>query len=224
MSAPKDRPRQPSRTRLVRPDLYRDAVTGSLLGAVRDAYLGLATLADDAGLLLFDPPSMAAALYPYLSAGRRARDLERHVATLEAADLLRRLPCGSCAVLPRAERDLVVKGGTPLRQVLEWHQAGHPESAPEDYVAVRINSGRDSSSSSLSGSSSSSGSDSGSASDSGHRARDDGRPAHNGGSLIFDEGTTEERRAAIAREILADPGQPPSARIQAQQFLESVAS
>jgi hypothetical protein len=115
-------PRQPQRTRLVRPDLFRDETTGTLRPAQLVLYLGLATVADDEGWLLWQPASIAAVLAPYAAPGRRVRDLERNADVLASVDLLRVLPCG-CAVLPRSKRDLTISGGKQSRQVLAYHQA-----------------------------------------------------------------------------------------------------
>jgi len=115
-------PRQPERTRLVRPDLYRDEVTGPLTPAQRDAYLGIATLTDDSGWALWRPQAIAASIYPYVSPAKRVRDLEARAATLRAAGLLVLFDCG-CAYLPRAKRDLVISGGKQIRQVEAFHQA-----------------------------------------------------------------------------------------------------
>ena len=115
-------PRQPERTRLVRPDLYRDEVTGPLTPAQRDAYLGIATLTDDSGWALWRPQAIAASIYPYVSPAKRVRDLEARAATLQASGLLVLFDCG-CAYLPRAKRDLVISGGKQIRQVEAYHQA-----------------------------------------------------------------------------------------------------
>lgn len=141
-------PRMPSRVRLARPDLWRDETTGQLRPDVRDAYLGLATLADDVGYLLWRPAAIGAALYPYVPARRREADLAHRADALQRAGLLVVNECG-CGHLPRMDRDLAPKGGDHSTAIADYH-AGH--SATDDYVALRSNQSRDSGSGSGSGS------------------------------------------------------------------------
>lgn len=121
MSRPE--PRMPSHVRLARPDCWRAGATGRLHPDERDCYLGLATLADDAGWLLWRPAEIGASLYGYQPVGRRERDLARRARALEDAGLLVLNECG-CALLPRMD-DLASKGGRPTYPVREYHLAAH---------------------------------------------------------------------------------------------------
>jgi hypothetical protein len=155
-------PQPPSRVRLVRPALYRSGDTGVLPPDVRDFLIGLTTLADDEGWLMWRPAELGAALYPYTQPKRRRRDLERRAAILVAADLLVLHDCG-CAFLPTLKRDHAVKSGNPTTAVWAWHMS-HPRA---ESVPVRTDpseSRSDSDSSSASASSSLKDSDSSSAS------------------------------------------------------------
>jgi hypothetical protein len=118
-------PRMPVRTRLLRPDIFSDDVTGTLAPAALLAYLGLATRSDDAAFLVWRPAALAAAVMPYTNAGRRQRDFERIAAELVVAGLLRILDCG-CAELPRMLRDLAIGGGNKSYPVRDWHLAHLP--------------------------------------------------------------------------------------------------
>jgi len=112
----------PVRTRLLRPDIFSDDVTGTLAPGTLLAYLGLGTRADDAAFLVWRPAALAAAVMPYANARRRQRDFERIAAELVEAGLLRILECG-CAELPRMLRDLAIGGGSKTYSVRDWHLA-----------------------------------------------------------------------------------------------------
>lgn len=170
MSPTDQPPRTSIRTRLLRPDLFSDDVTGTLAPATLLAYLGLSTRADDAGFLVWRPATLAAAVMPYGNPSRRGRDLERIATELVEAGLLRILPCG-CGELPRMVRDLAVKGGQKSSAIRDWHLAHLPTDLSED-IQIGTDesvpaSSSGSSSESLSGSSSSPGSGAGSVPDSG---------------------------------------------------------
>jgi hypothetical protein len=115
-------PRTPSRTRLVRPDLFRAESTGRLSSLARDIYLGLATVSDDAGWLLWRPAAIAATILPYRGPTRAQRDLDRAREDLVAVGLLVLHQCG-CAYLPSAARDLFIKGGQKARVVADYHES-----------------------------------------------------------------------------------------------------
>lgn len=172
-------PSAPSRVRIVRPSFYRSEATGALPPDVRDLLVGLTTLADDAGWMLWRPGELAAALYPYQPVGRRLRDLERRAARLQADGLVDVRPCG-CAHLPSLQRDHSVKGGSHSATVWTWHQ-GH-----DGQVRTATDKSRPSSSSS---SSSVKGSSSGSGSDSSRARETDATelPRRNGAGSLYEE-------------------------------------
>jgi hypothetical protein len=115
----------PVRTRLLRPDIFSDDVTGTLAPATLLAYFGMGTRADDAAFLVWRPAALAAAVMPYANSGRRGRDFERIAAELVEAGLLRVLECG-CAELPRMLRDLAIGWGSKTYSVRDWHLAHLP--------------------------------------------------------------------------------------------------
>jgi hypothetical protein len=125
MTTSQPAPRMPVRTRLLRPDIFSDDVTGTLAPATLLAYLGLGTRADDAAFLVWRPAALAAAVMPYANSRRRQRDFERIAAELVEAGLLRVLECG-CAELPRMLRDLAIGGGSKTYSVRDWHLAHLP--------------------------------------------------------------------------------------------------
>lgn len=133
MTASDQAPRTPIRTRLLRPDIFSDDVTGTLAPRTLLAYLGLATRADDAGFLVWRPAALAAAIMPYTNPGRRGRDLERIAEELVEVGLLRIFDC-RCAELPRMLRDLAIKGGSKTTSVRDWHLAHVP---PDSSVQVQ---------------------------------------------------------------------------------------
>lgn len=113
-------PPTPSRVRVVRPGFYRSAATGSLPPDVRDLLIGLTTLSDDEGWLIWQPAELAAWIYPYAPAGKRLRDLERRAARLIDAGLVIVEPCG-CAFLPTLKEQHGVKGGNKSTAIWGWH-------------------------------------------------------------------------------------------------------
>lgn len=114
-------PAAPSRTRLIRPSFYRSAATGGLSAETRDFLLGLTTLADDAGWMLWRPAEIAANLYSYEPPARRSRDVERRAQELVDRNLVRIEPCG-CAYLTTLLRDHAAKGGNRSFAISTWHR------------------------------------------------------------------------------------------------------
>lgn len=120
-------PPAPSRVRLVRPGFYRSQTTGALAPDVRDLLLGLATMADDEGWLVWRPAEIAATIYPYAPIGRRVRDLERRSAVLVDAELLIHHDCG-CSLMPTLKAHHATKGGVQSSAVWAWHVRHRDES------------------------------------------------------------------------------------------------
>jgi hypothetical protein len=109
---------------MLRPQLYRSSLTGSLAPDVRDLLLGLTTLCDDEGYMLWEPAEIASYIYSYQPARRRLRDFERRADVLIAAGLIDVKPCG-CAYLPILVSYFGIKGGKPTSPIWTWHQR-HP--------------------------------------------------------------------------------------------------
>ena len=114
-------PPAPSRVRVIRPQFYRSSLTGSLPPDVRDLLIGLATVADDEGWLLWSVVELATTIYPYASPKRRAADLERRAARLIDSGLLTIEECG-CAHLPTLKEHHGLKSGRQTTPVWTWHQ------------------------------------------------------------------------------------------------------
>jgi hypothetical protein len=138
-------PRQPDRTRLIRPDLFRDEITGQLTPEERDTYLGISTVADDEGYLVWRPTAIAATIYPYANPDTRVEGLELRAAKLCSVGLLVLLDCRTCAFLPRAKRDLVISGGKQIRQVQSFHLS-HSTDRSGSVAGITEGSGTSSSS------------------------------------------------------------------------------
>ena len=158
-------PRMPERTRLLRPSLWVEATTARLSAEAFRAYLGLATCADDGGLLLWRPPTLAAHLYRFLPVRQRDKMLAKCAEELVEAGLLILHPCG-CAEMPYVERDLKIGGGNHSYAVVDFHAI---HVGTDEYVPVRTSpaSVSHTASASVSGSPSFSGSESASPSSSG---------------------------------------------------------
>lgn len=123
-------PRSPSRTRVIRPDLFRDEITGRMTATEVVLYLGLTTCADDAGYVLWRPVQIAAAIWPYFEpppGQTRESVLDAEARRLDP-ELLVIYQCG-CAYLPRMVRDHGIKGGNLSYAVQEYHES-HTQSVP----------------------------------------------------------------------------------------------
>jgi hypothetical protein len=96
----------------------------------------MATVADDAGFVLFRAPTLAASLRPYDDVVAREAALMRNAAALIDAGLMSLWCCG-CALLTRAERDLITRGGTKTLAVRDFHAANH------DPLSIHIRSASD---------------------------------------------------------------------------------
>lgn len=150
MSPEASAPPAPSRVRVVRPQFYRSAVTGSLRPDVRDCLIGLMTVADDEGWLLWSLDELATTMYPYTPPRRRLRDLEARADVLVAAGLLVIETCG-CAHLPTLKEHHGIKGGRQTTPIWGWHQPHAVDGRVRTGTAAHVPS-----SSSVSSSSSSS--------------------------------------------------------------------
>jgi hypothetical protein len=106
-------------------------------------YLGLATLADDHGFLLWRPVAIGAALFPYQETTAREAHLQASASALIDVELLVIHGCG-CAQLPRFDRDLAQKGGTRSFSVEEFHGI-HVRTSTDKFMSgrVRTNPSRD---------------------------------------------------------------------------------
>lgn len=89
-----------SRTRLIRPAFFSDERMSRTSIPTRLIYIGLWTLADDAGFFLWRPAEIAVALFPYESAGRRQRRVETALAELAKLERIRPLECGEHGLIP----------------------------------------------------------------------------------------------------------------------------
>lgn len=155
MTAQHGAPPAPSRVRVIRPGFYRSATTGSLAPDVRDCLIGLATVADDMGWLIWSPGEVATTLYAYQAPKRRLRDLERRAEQLAAAGLLVIHSCG-CAFLPAMTAQHGMTSGRQTTPVWNWHhQHAGVRGIPGDAVE-RPSSSSSSGSGSYEGSESSS--------------------------------------------------------------------
>jgi hypothetical protein len=152
-------PPTPSRVRVVRPTFYRSGITGPLPPDVRDCLIGLTTITDDEGWLVWNPDEIATTIYAYQPARKRRIDLERRAERLVDAGLLVIHPCG-CAELPTLKEHHGVKSGRQTTPIWGWHHdqrhavgRGMPGNAEEPSSSSSSSS---SSSDSFEGSSSSS--------------------------------------------------------------------
>jgi hypothetical protein len=121
-TTPADEPRMPNRTRVLRPSLWIDASTGGLSAEAFRLYLGLATVADDAGYLLWRPDTLAAHFYRFLWPDEREATLKNAAIEILRAGLLEIYDC-ECIHLPYLKRDLGVHGGNHTFTVEEYHRA-----------------------------------------------------------------------------------------------------
>lgn len=111
-----------SRTRLLRPAFFTDELMARLSDRTRLIYAGLWTLADDAGYFDRRPGEIGVALFPYESAGRRLRGVEKALEDLVGVDRIRWLECGEHGFVPTLTEHGVIKGGNHAYTVKERHE------------------------------------------------------------------------------------------------------
>lgn len=115
-------PPAPSRSRVVRPVFFRSSLTGSLPPDVRDLMIGIATVTDDEGWLLWRPEEIAVTVYPYEPTETRLADFHRRADALLERRLIVIEDCG-CARMPRLKEHFGMKGGRPTVTVWSFHQS-----------------------------------------------------------------------------------------------------
>lgn len=108
------------KARQVKPQFWRDSTIAKLPPALRLFYIGTWMLADDAGVMQYDLPSIAADLYPYEPVAKREKETNAHVATLQQLEKLVLLPCGRHALVPSVPEHPM--GGRPTDQYQREHQ------------------------------------------------------------------------------------------------------
>jgi hypothetical protein len=118
-----------ARTRLIRPTFFSDSLMAELSVSSRLTYIGLWTLADDAGYLEADVREIAVELFPFESPKRR----ETRIATAidELANLVDKagkpeprivwLPCGDHLLIPTLPEHRQ-KGGETLFTIRKRHE------------------------------------------------------------------------------------------------------
>lgn len=125
------------RIRQVRPEFWSDETIGGLSDAEKLFYIGLWTVADDAGWLVWVPAQISALLYPYKRAQRRRKDVEAWVDRLAGAGRVKLYDCG-CLEIPSLPRHQRV-AGTLNTKAKDAHEA---HVAPRGYVGLRAATSR----------------------------------------------------------------------------------
>jgi hypothetical protein len=88
---------------MIRPAYWTDADLHTRLSAdVREFYIGLWMLADDAGYVDWDPVRIGADLYPYRGLAWRSRNIPRWIEAL--GPHVRMLDCGRHLLVPNLEK------------------------------------------------------------------------------------------------------------------------
>jgi hypothetical protein len=111
-----------SRTRLLRPDFFKDERMAALAITSRYVYMGLWTLCDDAGYFELKPRQIAAELFPYEGPARRQRMVDGCLADLVALGRVKYLDCGEHGVVPTLPKH-GAKGGTKAETHLARHRS-----------------------------------------------------------------------------------------------------
>ena len=118
---------------MIRPAYWTDADLHTRLSAdVREFYIGLWMLADDAGYVAWDPERVGAELYPYRSPAWRAKRLCGWLESL-GTQHARLLECGKHVVIPNLPRyqspprptSLVKRAHDTCMQVTSREVSGH---------------------------------------------------------------------------------------------------
>lgn len=136
MPARVDAQEETVRIRQIKPDYWLDRdLHTRLTPAQREFYIALWMLADDAGYLVWDLPTIAAQVYPWRSRKRREADASTYVAALKALDTddphLVVFDCGH-ALVPKLVRHQKF-GGRPVYT----HRDSHLRADARDCARVR---------------------------------------------------------------------------------------
>jgi hypothetical protein len=113
------------RIRQIRPEFFTDPVTGRMKPDVQVAYIGLWIVADDAGWLEWDIPSIGALLYPYRPVHTREALIVRASDELVRLGRLTIMGCG-CARIPTLQDHQRI-GGNKSFTARERHQRHGPQ-------------------------------------------------------------------------------------------------
>lgn len=100
-----------SRTRLIRPAFFADECMARLSFATQLVYIGLWTVADDAGYFERRPAEIAAELFRYKPPSRRLRLVEQALEALTAEGRITWLECDEHGVIPTLPEHGVIAGG-----------------------------------------------------------------------------------------------------------------
>lgn len=112
-----------SRTRLLRPAFFSDERMARMSVWTRLIYIGLWTLADDAGYFERKPAEIGVALFPYEPSGRRRKRVDAALEELVTAGRVRWLECEEHGVIPTLTEHGVIKGGNHAYTAKEHHEA-----------------------------------------------------------------------------------------------------
>ncbi|HET7030341.1 MAG TPA: hypothetical protein VFI34_07505 [Candidatus Limnocylindrales bacterium] len=112
-----------SRTRLLRPAFFSDERMARLSAWTRLIYMGLWTLADDAGYFERKPAEIGVALFPYEPAARRLKRIEEALEDLAREERIRWLECGEHGFVPTLAEHGVIKGGNHAYGYKERHES-----------------------------------------------------------------------------------------------------
>ena len=110
-----------SRTRLIRPEFFKDERMAAVPIGTRYVYMGLWTLCDDAGYFELKPRQIAAELFPYEGPAKRQRLIDAALADLIRIERVRYLECGEHGVVPTLPKH-GTKGGNKAETYLARHR------------------------------------------------------------------------------------------------------
>lgn len=106
--------------RPIKPSFWRDPVVAQWPDALRLFYIGTWMLADDSGIMQWDPAAIGADLYPFLPVGKREKLVIAHATALSAQGKLVHMSCGRHSVIPSVPEHPM--GGRPTDQFEREHQ------------------------------------------------------------------------------------------------------
>jgi hypothetical protein len=109
------------RTRLFRPAFFTDKLIASLPAWTQLTYVGLWTLADDAGYFERRPEEIALALFGHTRPATRERRVAAALELLVEKERVRWLDCGEHGVIPTLPEHGVMRGGNHSYNVKAKH-------------------------------------------------------------------------------------------------------
>lgn len=125
----------------MKPDFFTDATVSAWPAAARLFYIGLWTVADDAGWLVWSLPEIGASLFPYETPKRRLADMTKWAEYLTRDGRLVVHDCG-CGQIPTLSQHQRIAGNQSFR-ARDHHMSQHVATGQHPVAPDMVGNGRE---------------------------------------------------------------------------------